>query len=160
MNTISQNPLKVNFNWQEVEQDCVVLFNKLKKYNLSYKGIIAVSRGGLAIAAIISKLLDIKLIDTLCVSSYEDTLKSFTKLDVLKEPLQAKQDLGEKWLILDDLIDSGYTYEYIHNIMPKAHFACLYNKSNENKYINNIVFAKVYPKDSWIEFPWETIIIK
>lgn len=160
MNDVSKEPLKVIFNWQDLEQDCIILFNKIKQLKTSYQGIIAVSRGGLIIAAIISKLLDIKLIDTFCISSYEDDLKESTKLEVLKIPIEAQKDCGENWLILDDLIDSGHTYEYIDNIMPKAHFACLYNKSNKNDYINNIIFAKVYPKDSWIEFPWETIIVK
>jgi len=150
-------PAKLSFDWQDVEHDTVTLVKKIKESGALYKGMVVVSRGGLGVAALVSRLLDIKLLDIMCVASYNHANSNKTELQILKNPDLAQKDKGSGWLVVDDLIDSGDTYKYIIKILPQADFACLYNKSNQESFVKNIFFAKNCPRDSWIEFPWETI---
>lgn len=150
---------KIVFSWQEIEKDTIAVVEKVKKSGIAYKGLVVVSRGGLAVAALVSRLLNIKLLDIMCVASYNCVSSDKVELEVLKNPDLAQRDNGENWLVIDDLIDSGDTYKYIASILPKADFACLYNKLDKENLINKkIIFARNCITDSWIEFPWETIV--
>ena len=77
-------------------------------------------------AAIVARELELRLIDTICCSTYEKT-KRGAKVEVLKGT-QAEADKGEDWLIVDDLVDTGVTAERVRQMLPKAHFATVYAK--------------------------------
>ena len=79
--------------------------------HLPFTGIVAITRGGLVPAAIVARELEIRLIDTISVVSYEavdgnDVVqKARGDVRVLK-PTQVSGD-GTGWLIVDDLVDTG-----------------------------------------------------
>ena len=57
-------------SWDQLHRDSKALAWRL--LNLGpFKGIIAITRGGLVPAAIIARELDIRLVDTICLSSYD-----------------------------------------------------------------------------------------
>ena len=87
-----------------------------------FKGIVAVTRGGLVPAAIIARELNIRLIDTICVSTYDH--QSIRDAKVLK----GWDGDSEGWLIIDDLVDTGKTAKVVRELLPKAHFATIYAK--------------------------------
>ena len=64
-----------------------------------YKGIIAVSRGGLVPAAIVARELNIRVVDCVAVSSYDHT-EQRDDLQVMKD-VTATTD-GEGFLVVDD----------------------------------------------------------
>ena len=88
-------------SWEEIHRNSKALAWRLSELK-PYKGIIAVTRGGLVPAAIVARELDIRLIDTFCVLSYSQKTKGDVK--VLKVSSIANN--GEGWLIVDDLVDS------------------------------------------------------
>ena len=58
-------------SWDELHRHAKALAWRLIELG-PWQGIVAVTRGGLVPAAIIARELDVRLIDTICVSSYED----------------------------------------------------------------------------------------
>ena len=72
-----------------------------------WKGIIAVSRGGLVPGALLARELGIRHVDTVCISSYDHDHQRDMK--VLKK---AEGD-GEGFIIVDNLVDTGGTAQMI-----------------------------------------------
>ncbi|MGL4454696.1 MAG: xanthine phosphoribosyltransferase, partial [Plesiomonas sp.] len=87
-----------------------------------WKGIIAVSRGGLVPAALLARELGIRHVDTVCISSYDHNQQR--NLTVLK---RAEGD-GEGFLLVDDLVDTGGTAKVLRDMYPKAHFVTMFAK--------------------------------
>ncbi len=114
-----------------------------------WKGIVAVTRGGMVPACIVARELDIKKVETLCVSSYDHQQQR--KAQILKKP--ELENEGEGWIIIDDLVDSGNTFKLSREIFPKAHYACVYAKpdgaATTDTYMTGV------SQDTWIHFPWD-----
>ena len=116
-----------------------------------WRGIVAVTRGGLVPAAVIARELEIRVIDTLCIASYEDTEQG--ELSVLKTVKHEVGD-GAGWLIIDDLVDTGKTAKAVRAILPNAHFATVYAKPEGRPSVDT--FITEVSQDTWILFPWDT----
>ncbi len=112
-----------------------------------WKGIIAVTRGGLVPAAIVARELEMRLIDTVCLASYDDRAQG--KMAVLK---RVEGD-GTGWLIIDDLVDTGRTAKTVREMLPKAHFATIYAKPAGRPLVDT--FITEVSQDTWILFPWD-----
>lgn len=115
-----------------------------------FRGIVAISRGGLIPAAIIARELECRLVETISVVSYDEEVKG--KPRVIK-PASAAGD-GEGFLIVDDLVDSGVTAKLVRELLPRAHFACLYAKPAGKPVTDSFVVEVL--QDTWILFPWDT----
>ena len=113
-----------------------------------FKGIVAVTRGGLVPAAIVARELDIHLVDTVCVSSY-DWQDRKGEIEVLKS--MTYSDKG--WLIIDDLVDTGRTAKVVRELLPSAHFATVYAKPAGRPLVDT--FITEVSQDTWILFPWD-----
>ena len=136
-------------SWQELHRDGRALAWRLSEHK-PFKGIIAVTRGGLVPAAIVARELDIRLIDTVCIASYDhQQQKSGTILKSLNS-----QD-GEDWLIVDDLVDTGGTAKMVREMLPKAHFATIYAKPAGRPLVDSYVTE--VSQDTWIYFPWDLV---
>ena len=63
-------------SWDEFHRDSRALVWKLAELPnskaKSWKGLVAVTRGGMVPAAIVARELEIRLIETVCISSYDD----------------------------------------------------------------------------------------
>lgn len=137
--------------WGEVHRDARFLVRKLMNAG-PWKGIIALTRGGLVPAAIVAREMDIHLIDTLCISVYAD--QKIGAVNVLKEPREAVRDQGEGWLLVDDLVDTGTTMKAARKLLPKAHFATVYAKPNGADVVDTYVHG--VEQAVWVFFPWDT----
>ncbi|MBB2197468.1 MAG: xanthine phosphoribosyltransferase [Gluconacetobacter sp.] len=115
-----------------------------------FKGIVAVTRGGLIPAAIIAREIDCRLIETISVVTYDEEEQGLPT--VLKSPVAAGD--GEGFLIIDDLVDSGVTAQIVRQLLPKALFACLYAKPS-GKPLTDLFVVEV-PQETWVLFPWDT----
>jgi xanthine phosphoribosyltransferase len=113
-----------------------------------WQGIVAVTRGGLVPAAIVARELDIRLIDTVCVASYDDRQRG--EVVVLK----AIAGDGSGWLMIDDLVDTGHTARVVREMLPKAHFATIYAKPAGRPLVDT--FITEVSQDTWIVFPWDS----
>ena len=115
-----------------------------------YKGIIAVSRGGLVPAAIVARELNIRVVDCVAVSSYDHT-EQRDDLQVMKD-VTATTD-GEGFLVVDDLVDTGNTLKFLRDRLPKAKFVTVYAKPVGMELVDD--FVADLAQDTWIHFPWD-----
>ena len=139
-------PKKHFISWHDFQEDTLTLAHKLPQK--SWEGIIAITRGGLIPAALIAHHLSITLIETLCLSSYDDTTHKQSQLRILKDISPCAR---QNWLVIDDLIDTGKTINMVRKMVPGAYCAAVYGKSHGLHLID--AFAKEI--NAWIVFPWE-----
>lgn len=137
---------KYYISWMDLHKDVVTLAKKLPSH--PWEGLVAITRGGLAPAAIIARILNITLIETVCLSSYDDKTDQQTDLTILKD---ISERSGKNWLIIDDLIDTGATIHKIREMLPEAHCAAIYGKAHGKHLIDT--FGREI--NAWIVFPWE-----
>ncbi len=134
-------------SWDQLHRDSRALAWRLVEAG-PWRGIVAITRGGLVPAAIIARELDIRLIDTVCIASYEDRQRG--QPEVLKE---VPGD-GRGWLLIDDLVDTGQTAKVVRDLLPEAHFATVYAKPAGRPLVDT--FITEVSQDTWILFPWDT----
>ncbi len=133
-------------SWDELHRHSRALAWRLVELG-PWQGIIAVSRGGLVPAAIVARELDLRLVDTICIASYDDRQQG--AIQVLK-PIAGD---GAGFLIIDDLVDTGKTAQAVRNMLPKAHFATVYAKPAGRPLVDT--FVTEVSQDTWIMFPWD-----
>jgi xanthine phosphoribosyltransferase len=138
-------------SWEELHRDTRLLCRELIESGRVFKGIIAVTRGGLIPAAIVCRELDIRLVDTVCVASYEGAEAQQQKDRV--RVIKAAAGDGEGMLIIDDLVDTGNTATAIRNMLPRAIFATVYAKPEGRALVDHVV--RTVSQDTWIRFPWD-----
>ena len=145
-----KNPYKRTFpvTWGQLHRDARALAWRLLDMDY-FKGIAAITRGGLVPAAIIARELDIRLVDTVCVSSY-NWQDQRGEVEVLK----SIQGDGQGWLLIDDLVDTGATAKTVRDLLPKAHFATVYAKPQGRPLVDT--FITEVSQDTWILFPWDS----
>ena len=110
-------------------------------------------------AAIVSRELGTRVIETICIASYHD-YKNQGGLQVLKGLSQEIFDLGgdggSKILVIDDLVDTGKTAKVVRDLLPKAHIATVYAKPLGRPLVDT--FITEVSQDTWIHFPWDTAL--
>ena len=139
-------------SWEQFHRDSKALSWRLAGLG-PFEGIAAITRGGLVPAAIISRELDIRLIDTVCVRSYRAESSDAPgeargETEIFKEVA----DPNTKWLIIDDLVDTGTTARVVREMLPNAHFASVYAKPDGRPLVDT--FITEVSQDTWILFPW------
>ena len=135
-------------SWEELHRTSKALAWRLLELG-PFTGVVAVTRGGLVPAAIVARELEIRVIETACISSYHGQDRG--RLEVLKSADMAKQ--GKGWLIVDDLVDTGETARALRQMMPEAHFATVYAKPAGRPIVDT--FVTEVSQDTWIFFPWD-----
>lgn len=135
-------------SWEEMHRNSKALALRLLKKE-KWKGIMAVTRGGMVPACIVARELDLKLIETLCISSYDHQNQRSAK--ILKQPDTVGD--GQGWLIIDDLVDTGNTFKIAREIYPAAHYACIYAKPAGAETTDT--FITEVSQNTWIHFPWD-----
>lgn len=140
-------------SWDQFHRDARALAWRLAGLNQNFRAIVCITRGGLVPAAIISRELNIRLIETVCIASYHDydTQGDMNVLKGITAPLLEKD--GEGVLVVDDLTDTGKTAAEVRAMLPKAHFACVYAKPKGVPTIDT--FVTEVSQDTWIYFPWD-----
>jgi xanthine phosphoribosyltransferase len=143
-----QAPVAKTFpvSWDELHRHSRALAWRLLEL-APWKGIIAVTRGGLVPAAIVARELDIRLVDTICIASYDERKQGNA---VILKPVAGD---GEGWLIVDDLVDTGSTARIVRDMLPKAHFATVYAKPAGRPLVDTYITE--VSQDTWILFPWD-----
>jgi xanthine phosphoribosyltransferase len=152
---VEKNPYKdeIVISWPELHRDARYLSSVLHDLG-EWKGIIAVTRGGLVPAALVARELEIRLIDTVCVVSYgaEDEGGAEQRQGELRWLKRFEGD-GAGWLLIDDLVDTGRTAKAVREMVPRAHFATLYAKPLGRPVVDT--FVKEFKQEKWIYFPWD-----
>ena len=133
-------------SWDELHRNARALAWRLVELG-PWKGIVAITRGGLVPAAIIARELELRLIDTICVATYDHKAQGSLKV------LKSVDGDGEGWLVIDDLVDTGTTMRAVRQMLPKAHVATVYAKPAGRPLVDT--FITEVSQDTWIYFPWD-----
>lgn len=134
--------------WDQLHRDAKAMAWRLLEYR-NFKSIVAVTRGGLVPAAIIARELNIRMIDTVCIITYQ--WKDQGEDETILKGLEGQ---GDEMLVIDDLVDTGRTARIVRNMLPKAHFATLYAKPAGKPLVDS--FITEVSQDTWILFPWDS----
>ena len=134
-------------SWDQLHRDSRALAWRLVEGG-PWQGIAAITRGGLVPAAIIARELEVRLIDTVCIASYDDRARGEVKI------LKSVPGDGRGWLLIDDLVDTGQTAKVVRDLLPAAHFATVYAKPAGRLLVDT--FITEVSQDTWILFPWDT----
>lgn len=129
------------------------LAGKIQRSGEKFDCIVAISRGGLVLARILSDFLDIPI--------FNISIKSYRGVNRTNEP-QVVQDLcnghleGKRAILADEICDSGATIELAMNHLQKfkpqsIKTVCLFSRSNCEIEIDFLGEKE----DKWIIFPYE-----
>ncbi len=143
-----------HISWDQIHRDSRALAWRLDKQGPdagAWRGLVAITRGGMAPAMIVARELDIRRVDTISVRSYDWQRQAAAQ--VLKSPDPVLMGDGTGILIVDDLVDTGKTLELVRSLYPKAHFATVYAKPQGREMVDTYITE--VSQDTWIFFPWD-----
>ncbi len=138
-------------SWEQFHRDARALAWRLNSIE-QFTTIVCVTRGGLVPAAIVARELNLRVIETVCIASYDETKQGALKvLKGVSPELLATQGAGI--LVVDDLVDTGSTAKVLREMLPKAHMATVYAKPLGRALVDT--FITEVSQDTWIYFPWD-----
>lgn len=135
-------------SWDEMHRHAKLLAWRLLEKG-PWKGILAVARGGLVPACVVARELDIRLVETICIATYDHQTQGSAKM---LNDVSAYGD-GAGWLVVDDLVDTGNTFKILRDKLPKAHYAAVYAKPQGIPTVDTYITE--VSQDTWIFFPWD-----
>lgn len=142
-------------SWDQFHRDARALAWRLSGSG-PFNALVCITRGGLVPAAIVSRELGLRLIETVCIASYHE-YKDQGDLELIKGLSESishfKENGGEGVLVVDDLVDTGKTGAMVRKMLPKAHFATVYAKPKGRPVVDT--FVTEVSQDTWIYFPWD-----
>ena len=168
---------KIFISEREIKEAAVNLANEIQKSNWKPDLIVAVTRGGLIPAGYISYYLNVSNVDVFNVWSYSGEEQKVELFDDQEYQLHVDiQNLVKKWiprniLIVDDLIDTGNTLQFVDQGMMAVYnylkmigknreydwrFGVLYTVPESASKLSKEVFAGKQKPEGWLVFPWDT----
>ena len=139
--------------WDQFHRDSRALAWRLQALG-PFEALVAITRGGLVPAAIVARELNIRVVESVAVKSYDHQNQSGIQvLKPITEELLQKAKTGAKILIVDDLVDTGATARVVRDMLPGAHFATVYAKPKGREMVDT--FITEVSQDTWIFFPWD-----
>ena len=142
-------PRYYTVSWDQLHRDSKALAWRLVERG-PFRGVVAITRGGLIPAAVVARELECRVIETVSVVTYDEEKRGEPR--VVKPPAAAGD--GEGWLLIDDLVDTGTTARLVRGILPRAHFATVYAKPAGRPLVDT--FITEVSQDTWILFTWDT----
>src|SRR6201988_2951652 len=108
-------------SWDQFHRDCRALTWRLNEVG-PFHAVIAITRGGLVPAAIVARELGLRVIDTVCVASYDHDRQGDLKVlkGISADTAKLGGGTGKGLLIVDDLGDTGKTGGLVGEMMPDA----------------------------------------
>jgi xanthine phosphoribosyltransferase len=151
---VTQNSQKsFPVTWDQFHRDSRALAWRLQALG-PFEALVAITRGGLVPAAIVARELNIRVVESVAVKSYDHQNQSGIQvLKPITEELLQKAKTGAKILIVDDLVDTGATARVVRDMLPGAHFATVYAKPKGREMVDT--FITEVSQDTWIFFPWD-----
>jgi xanthine phosphoribosyltransferase len=139
--------------WDQFHRDSRALAWRLQAMG-PFDALVAITRGGLVPAAIVARELNIRVVESVAVKSYDHQNQAgITVLKPIAPELLDKARNGGKILIVDDLVDTGATARVVRDMLPGAHFATVYAKPKGREMVDT--FITEVSQDTWIFFPWD-----
>lgn len=145
-----KNPRFEKVRWDQYEKDCLKVVQSFKKISLDK--IVAISRGGLVAARILSDLLSVS-ISHITISSYKDLRQ---KKEAIIDEFPSRPFKNETILLVDEICDTGKTFEraisYFKSLQPKKIYTLALYLKPKSHFVPDFWVKKT---DAWVIFPYE-----
>lgn len=138
--------LNYTLTYDKFTELCYNLLDKVQKNREQYRAILCPLRGGFYLSYFMSVHLKLPVL-YIEISSYTEKRQGMFRVGI-------KPDLpAGRYLLCDDIYDSGNTINKIHSMYPEADFEtiCLVSKTEDA----GITYACHVEKDTWVDFFWE-----
>src|SRR5260370_42696709 len=109
-------------SWDQFHRDARALAWRLAEAG-PFEALVCVTRGGLVPAAIVARELGLRVIETVCVASYDHVSQGELRglKTVAADIAAAGGGRGKGVLVADDLVDTAHTAIMVGRILPEAH---------------------------------------
>lgn len=145
-------------SWEQMHRDSRALAWRLDRQGPgpggTWSAVVAITRGGMVPACIVARELNIRIVDTIAIKSYDHQSQM---APVVLKPADAQIGDGAGVLVIDDLVDTGRTLEVVRALYPAAHFATVYAKPKGKPLVQTYVTE--VSQDTWIFFPWDMALM-
>jgi len=132
---------KLFVDWTDIDAFCLEMAHEGSR--LGIEKVIGVSRGGLIPGVIISHLMGVPF-DSITWQTRDGDKRDTKKVLNFNNP---------KYMIVDDMVDSGKTMIDLMCLAPDAVKAVIFNKKED--VLLDIVGQELYNVSEWVCFPWE-----
>lgn len=144
---------------ESVDNAAIALARKIRQSQaykeVKYKYVAPILRGGSSPAAMLSYYLNIPLTQGIKIQTCDRSTPFIANI------AQENRFKLSETLFVDDLIDSGKTYDIAQNILGITHITALFHKGKcDLNMSEHLKPTKEYAPDEWLDFPWERGLAK
>lgn len=146
--------------WEQIEGLCKDVAHQVVQAELEVNMVVGLSRGGLIPATIIANILGVRRVGSYQLASYEHGIQGAIQDLEDKNHLVASIERAQNVLVVDDIVDSGSTLDYLRSrLWPQgckiayAALTCKCHKAPEGSW-PDFTGAQIH-EPTWVEFPWE-----
>ena len=108
-------------SWDEYHKQIEKLAKQVYASGWQFNQLICIARGGLRVGDVLSRIYDMPLA-ILSTSSYTEKAGTVRgELMIAEEMTMASGKLGDRVLLVDDLVDSGVTLEAVTRTLPQRY---------------------------------------
>ncbi|MEO7760895.1 MAG: phosphoribosyltransferase [Casimicrobiaceae bacterium] len=146
--------------WDEYHALIEKLAGLVHESGWQFNQLICIARGGLRVGDVLSRIYDMPLA-ILSTSSYTEKAGTVRgELMIADQMTMASGRLGDRVLLVDDLVDSGVTLEAVTRTLPQRYPQVIALRTAVLWYKACSVFKPDYyveylPNDPWIHQPFE-----
>lgn len=137
----------IHIQWETLESLAGTMMQDIVASGIQFTKIIGVARGGCVPGVMLSNRLNIPFESILWQTRDGKTGNEQRLNDIVS---------SETALIVDDIYDTGKTFETMHEVIApwnSVHWASLVSKKEDT--FLDFVGRKLYNNTDWIVFPWE-----
>jgi hypoxanthine phosphoribosyltransferase len=111
--------MDLHISWDEYNRLVERLALIVDESGFRFNQIICVARGGLRVGDVLSRIFEMPLaiLSTHSYTSEGGTVRG--ELVIAEHMTMTKPRLGDRVLLVDDMVDSGHTLEAVHNELPR-----------------------------------------
>jgi hypothetical protein len=147
-------------NWNEYHKLTEKLARQIHESGWQFNQLICIARGGLRVGDVLSRIFDLPLA-ILSTSAYTEKAGTVRgELIIADQMTMASGRLGDRVLLVDDLVDSGVTLEAVTRTLPQRYPQVTALRTAVLWYKACSVFKPDYyveflPESPWIHQPFE-----
>jgi hypothetical protein len=110
---------KLNVSWEQYHRLIERLALIVHESGFDFNQIICIARGGLRVGDVLSRIFDLPLaiLSTHSYSAEGGTVRG--QLVIAEHMTMTSPRLGDRVLLVDDMVDSGHTLEIVHRTLPE-----------------------------------------
>jgi hypoxanthine phosphoribosyltransferase len=152
--------MPLNVSWEQYNTLVERLALKVHESGWGFNQIICIARGGLRVGDVLSRIFELPLaiLSTHSYAAEGGTLRG--ELIIAEHMTMTSERLGDRVLLVDDMVDSGHTLEAVYKTLPRRFPQITDMRTAVIWYKAHSVFKPDYyvdylPDSPWIHQPFE-----